>query len=314
MSEVASATGVGRATLYRHYASREELLRALRLHALREYQEALAEVPVRGVPAAEWLARALEALLAVADRYRVLVNAPPPDRSDPEQRALLEELERPLLRVIERGQREGDVTSSLPPRLVLEMVLGLLRGGRRAIAGGVVDPDRAGALLGTALLGGIATPGDAPRARVEPPDAPYRHIACCWDGSPAAERALAEARRLRALGPGRLSVVHVVHDPVAHTPWAPDPDPDELREAARRWLEERTADVPEAEAVLLEGSPVVEACAWAERQRVDLLVAASHHGMARRALLGSFTQGVLHHAPCPVLVVRPEADEGSPPG
>jgi nucleotide-binding universal stress UspA family protein len=312
MGEVAAATGVGRATLYRHYASREELLRALRLHALSECQEALEGVALEGVPAPQALAGALGALLAVVDRYRVLMNAPPPDRSDPDQRTLAEELERPLLDLIVRGQREGVFTSRLAPRLVLEVVLALLRGGRRAIADGVVEAEDAGALLAEALLGGVATPAGAAETWPEPPEVPYRHIACCWDGSPAAERALEEARRLRALAPGRLSVLHVVRYPAVYAPWAPDLEG--LREAARTWLERRTADVPEGEAVLLEGSPAVEACAWAERQRVDLLVAASHHGAAHRALLGSFTHHLLHHAPCPVLVVRPEEDEASPGG
>jgi nucleotide-binding universal stress UspA family protein len=140
-------------------------------------------------------------------------------------------------------------------------------------------------------------------------DAPYRHIACCIDGSDASEAALAEARRLRALGPGRLTLVHVWSAPLLYgSPW--EPDLGGLRESAKAWLEERAAGVPEAEAVLLEGSPAHAASEWAARHAVDLLVASSHHGAARRAVLGSFTQHLLHHAPCPVLTVRYEAPEG----
>ena len=42
---------------------------------------------------------------------------------------------------------------------------------------------------------------------------PYPHIACCIDQSEASGRALAEARRLRAFGAGRLSLVHVLEAP-----------------------------------------------------------------------------------------------------
>ena len=43
---------------------------------------------------------------------------------------------------------------------------------------------------------------------------PYPHIACCLDQSEASGRALAEARRLRAFGAGRLSLVHVLEGPL----------------------------------------------------------------------------------------------------
>jgi nucleotide-binding universal stress UspA family protein len=143
------------------------------------------------------------------------------------------------------------------------------------------------------------------------PAPPYRHIACCLDESPASELALAEARRLRALGQGRLSLVHVFRMPVSYgSLWAPDPTP--IREAAERWLAERAAEVPEGEPVFLEGSPAVETCEWARRQRVDLIVAAAHHGAPHRAVLGSFTQHLLHHAPCPVLVLPVPATRSCP--
>ena len=105
MSDVASATGVGRATLYRHFASREELLRAIRLQSLRECRQALEDVPAPDAVFEEGLRQVIAALLRVLDRYRVLVAAPPADRSDPEQRPLLEEIERPLLDLFRRWRR-----------------------------------------------------------------------------------------------------------------------------------------------------------------------------------------------------------------
>ena len=76
MSDVASATGVGRATLYRHFASREELLRAIRLQSLRECRQALEDVPAPDAVFEEGLRQVIAALLRVLDRYRVLVAAP----------------------------------------------------------------------------------------------------------------------------------------------------------------------------------------------------------------------------------------------
>lgn len=157
MSDVASAAGVGRATLYRHFASREELLRAIRLESLRECRHALEDVPAPGVAFQEGLRQVIAALLQVLDRYRVLAAAPPADRSDPQQRPLLEEIERPLLDLFRRGAADGEVASDLDPGLILVMLSGMLTGARRAIAEGRLSTDIADVLARTLLRGIGAT-------------------------------------------------------------------------------------------------------------------------------------------------------------
>jgi universal stress protein E len=137
----------------------------------------------------------------------------------------------------------------------------------------------------------------------------YGHIAVCIDRSGASAASLSEARALRAAaGPGRLSIVHVTPWPLLYTgeagSWAPDPD--DLASAAREWLDQAASDVPEAEAVLLDGYPPAAVCAWAETNEVDLLVAASHRGLVERVLLGSFAGYLVHNAPCSVLLTRPD--------
>jgi nucleotide-binding universal stress UspA family protein len=140
--------------------------------------------------------------------------------------------------------------------------------------------------------------------------APYEHIACCIDDSEGAAHALAEARRLRALGLGRLSVVTVAAYPLL----APDgaEHPEDIEVSAERWLVGRMRDVPEGEPVLLHGFPPVAVCEWAREARPDLLVAGAHRSRVERALLGSFAAHLAHHAPCAVLLVRPVAKPAPP--
>ncbi|HVT75888.1 MAG TPA: universal stress protein [Acidimicrobiales bacterium] len=53
------------------------------------------------------------------------------------------------------------------------------------------------------------------------------------------------------------------------------------------------------------GDPGTTLCDVAGREAFDLIVIGSHgSGVIKRALLGSVSHHVLHHAPCPVLVVR----------
>jgi TetR/AcrR family transcriptional repressor of mexCD-oprJ operon len=158
MQDIAEAGGVGRATLYRYYPCREDLLRAIRLESLRECRRVLQDVPSPEAGLEESLRQIVEALVGVLDRYRVLLAAPPVDRSDPEQRPLLEQIEAPILRVLRDGAASGELAPDLDPEVALVMLAGLLTAARRAIAEGALTAGGAGAVLTRVLLRGVAGP------------------------------------------------------------------------------------------------------------------------------------------------------------
>lgn len=92
---------------------------------------------------------------------------------------------------------------------------------------------------------------------------------------------------------------------------APDPAlveeaTDALEVEATRELEGIAGDLRSAARTRVAvGEPGPELCAVAERDRFDVIVVGSHgRGLLKRALLGSVSHHVTHHAPCPVLVVR----------
>lgn len=60
-----------------------------------------------------------------------------------------------------------------------------------------------------------------------------------------------------------------------------------------------------ARARIEEGEPGPTICRIAAQEGSELVVIGSHgSGVVKRAFLGSVSHHVLHHAPCPVLVVR----------
>lgn len=140
-------------------------------------------------------------------------------------------------------------------------------------------------------------------------ETPFRHIAVCLDDSDASKRALAEAQRLRGFGQGRLTLLHVVEFPLPYATglggWVPNPT--DLTDVAKEWLDGVAADVPGAAAVVLEGHPAGEVCDWAGENAVDLLICAGHRNLAARITLGSFAHYLVNHAPSSVLVLRPPA-------
>jgi nucleotide-binding universal stress UspA family protein len=144
----------------------------------------------------------------------------------------------------------------------------------------------------------------------------FAHIAVCVDGSEASQAALSEATRLAAFAE-KVSIVHALAPPsfamslAVGLGGAAPHDPEPERAAAKAWLESEAREIPNASPVLLEGQPAHAVSEWAEDASVDLLVTASHSGELERALLGSFAAYLAHHAPCPVLLVRPPEGAGS---
>lgn len=143
----------------------------------------------------------------------------------------------------------------------------------------------------------------------------YRSIGCCVDDTPASMAALAQARDLWMPAEGVLSLVHVAPVPliVDSVDGAVVASPRDINAVERSWLEARAAELPGAVPVFLEGLPGPEICRWAASAGADLLIAARHHGGWGAAMLGSVTRHLVDHAPCPVLVVRPDAAVGAVP-
>jgi AcrR family transcriptional regulator len=122
IAEVAAAAGVGRATVYRHFPSREALIEALRASAGEEARRRFDEARVDEDDPVAALERLVSAMLALGDRYRVVF---PQERHPGPRRSQV--LLRPLGRLIARAQAEGVIDPELPPAWIVASLRGLLR-------------------------------------------------------------------------------------------------------------------------------------------------------------------------------------------
>jgi nucleotide-binding universal stress UspA family protein len=137
-------------------------------------------------------------------------------------------------------------------------------------------------------------------------------IVIATDGSEAARDAVAFGLGLAVDQHAEVAIVHVVprFDIVPSIAFGvPAAQPHPVAEAERRVLEEAAAMAAErgivARTKLLEGDVVDEIVAYADVVDADLIVIGSRgHGSLASAALGSVSQGILHEARRPVLVVR----------
>jgi nucleotide-binding universal stress UspA family protein len=140
-------------------------------------------------------------------------------------------------------------------------------------------------------------------------------IMLATDGSPASSEATREAMELaRTLGAPLLAVAveHVTVPSYGYYGYADVYT--ELRksehEHAEKLLDEIAAKAEaeglECETLALEGPVVEELCRVARKRNVGMIVMGAHGwGAIRRLVFGSVSLGVLHDAPCPVLIARP---------
>ena len=145
--------------------------------------------------------------------------------------------------------------------------------------------------------------------------ASYKHILLAVDFEQA-EFLASQASALANTFNARLSLIHVVDSmPIPDTGYGLDTVVDmdlthEMIEASKKQLSglAHKYGVTEDHLWVEMGSPKLEITRVAEENHIDLIVVGSHgrHGLA--LLLGSTSNGVLHHAKCDVLAVRLKDD------
>jgi nucleotide-binding universal stress UspA family protein len=148
----------------------------------------------------------------------------------------------------------------------------------------------------------------------------FRSVLVADDMLDASQAALDEAVNLAKLARAKLTIVTVV-SVVSPSFGVPVPIGDSfaaLLESATKRLEALrarllTEGLNDVDTALLEGNPVDRVVEFAEKLHPDIIVVGSRGlSTAGRFLLGSVSDGILHHVHCSVLVVKSHAAPKAP--
>jgi len=112
MSEIALAAGVGRATLYRHFESRELLVQALANKCLQETDELVVPLKEQGLTGKEAIEAYIDVLMPMANRFRFLMSLWNIAADDPTVIRIYQRQLRELRELVKQAQDEGDICKS----------------------------------------------------------------------------------------------------------------------------------------------------------------------------------------------------------
>jgi AcrR family transcriptional regulator len=156
MAEVAAAAEISRATVYRHFATRKELIDAIRRQAVAQGEIALRESRLLEGSATDALERLVRSWLDLAERYSFpqLAAQTELDTSEEARAQQRRVFGEPLFALIERGQAAGEFSAALSPEWA-SRVLGalVLTGARSVIDGGLAHEDAPDMVLRTLFAG-----------------------------------------------------------------------------------------------------------------------------------------------------------------
>ena len=158
LTDIAQHAGVGRATLYRHFDSREALLRELAIESLNMTDDVLQPIRDAGLNARETLEKGLAAIMQVADRFHFLLLLWNFDDGDTELMGIYQSQLDELSRLVEQGKQENSIDATLPTEWIVSMYDSLIYAGWYAIRSGSLNAEQAGRHAASTLFQGISPP------------------------------------------------------------------------------------------------------------------------------------------------------------
>jgi AcrR family transcriptional regulator len=155
LAEVAEAAGISRTTLHKHYATRDELVRAVGLRATEIWEQAVDRVADE--PGTEAGLRGLLAAMIESGPQLTFLWRNPALDDDHELTQRYIDVEKRCLAVLDRARRQGLIAASTPDWWMLQTVFALVYTAAEAVQFGKLAPlDAPDLALGT-LLRGLGT-------------------------------------------------------------------------------------------------------------------------------------------------------------
>lgn len=155
LTEIAALASVGRATLYRHFETREQLIQELARESLALTDTALSPIKEQGLEGREAIEAMLYAIMPLADRFHFLFSLWNIAENDPLVITIYERQLEELAELVEQGKRAGTINTELTTSWITSSIDSLIYTGSWMIRSGECDAQTAADSAVKTLFGGI---------------------------------------------------------------------------------------------------------------------------------------------------------------
>lgn len=153
MADIADEAGVGRATLYRHFPTRESLIRGVQDVGSAELVAEFASAGLDELPADRAIVRITGIFLRTGAKYAAVISREDEHREHAARDKAIE----PIRKVIARGIRDGELRADLPGDALFEMYSALIARAQLLTITGAVTPEQAADAVVAVFLDGALT-------------------------------------------------------------------------------------------------------------------------------------------------------------
>lgn len=153
LGDIANAAGVGRATLHRHFASRDDLIKTLAMLAMEEMDQAAEAACEEASSYGDALRRMLAVLIPLGDRHGFLATEPL--ENDPDMVAAYKRQMNETREMIEAAKKEGTFDRAVPTSWIAQSYDHLLYAGWESVKAGEVTKAQAVDLAWRTLTKGL---------------------------------------------------------------------------------------------------------------------------------------------------------------
>ncbi len=143
MSEIALAAGIGRATLYRHFESKDLLVQYLARQCLEETDELMAPLKQQGLRGRAAIEAAIDVLLPMADRFKFLLSLWDIASGNKKVRAVYQRQLDELADLVGQAKQDGDIQADVSDAWVVSVFDSLLYAGWLMVRRGEMSPRQA---------------------------------------------------------------------------------------------------------------------------------------------------------------------------
>ncbi len=155
LEEIAKLAGVGRATLYRHFSTREQFLTEMAQWALRSLEQAGENASYKATSFEEAFWLTIEALIPMGDKYHFLIRESQ-TLNHPKIKQAIQKNNQEMYALMVRLQDLGVLNPEVSPMWINSVVDALVYTAWEQVEKGDLAPNAAAQLVRRTLLNGLA--------------------------------------------------------------------------------------------------------------------------------------------------------------